>query len=121
MCLHYAVFVQGSPVADFNEVELEEAGCVYVDAAADTSAEQPEIPGEKRGAPQRLERERRSEKLVERVHELQPPDKVAPKRTLEGAEVSHDDPLAPLRRARRRSRPRRRAVAAGAWDRTRIV
>jgi hypothetical protein len=58
MGLDDAVFVQSSPVADLDEIELEKAGGLYVSSASDPRAEQPEVPGEQGRSQQGFERER---------------------------------------------------------------
>ena len=93
MGLDDAVFVQSSPVADLDEIELEKAGGLYVSSASDPRAEQPEVPGEQGRSQQGFERERGEKELVQRVDELQSPNERAPERAFEGPEASHDRPF----------------------------
>ena len=93
MRLQDAVVVQGRPVADLDEVPLEQAGRVCIDATADPRPEQPEVPGKQRRALKRRERQRCRKELVERVHELQPPDERAPERAHKGPVTSYGQPL----------------------------
>ena len=56
MRLQYAVLVHDRLVADFDEVELDQAGRMEVRAPPDPGPEQSEIPGQKRCALQQIER-----------------------------------------------------------------
>src|SRR5439155_1076211 len=94
MRLQHRVLVDDGLIPDLDQIELDQPGRVEVGAAPDARPEQPEVPGQERRALQRLEGQRRHQKLVQRVDQPQAPDERAPEGAIDWTPTSDPWPSA---------------------------